>query len=111
MQRRTFLLGSAAGAAQSTIAAPNDTIRVACIGVRGQGRTHIARYLKMPKVEIAAVCDIDESVRNSRIADIESATGKRPKAYTDIRNVLDDRTIDAVSIATPNHHHTLQTIW
>ena len=41
----------------------------------------------------------------------KSLTGKRPAAYTDLRKLLEDKTIDAVSIATPNHHHTLQTIW
>jgi predicted dehydrogenase len=65
----------------------------------------------MANVEIAAVCDVDESVLNSRIADIEKATGKRPAAFTDLRKLLEDKSIDAISIATPNHHHTLQTIW
>jgi predicted dehydrogenase len=65
----------------------------------------------MPDVEIAAVCDIDESVLNARLGEIEKATGRRPAGYSDYRKLLDDKSIDAVSIATPNHHHTLQTIW
>jgi len=65
----------------------------------------------MPGVEIAAVCDIDESVLNARLGEIEKATGRRPAGYSDFRKLLDDKSIDAVSIATPNHHHTLQTIW
>jgi predicted dehydrogenase len=112
MDRRHFL-GSAisAGALLHTAAAANDTVRVACVGVRGRGRDHIRAYNAMDKVEIAAVCDIDESVLNTRIGDIEKAKGKRPVAYTDFRKLLEDKSIDAVSIATPNHHHTLQTIW
>jgi predicted dehydrogenase len=114
MQRRYFL-GSAisAGALLSRRAAasPNDTVRVACVGVRGRGRDHIRAYNQMANVEIAAVCDIDESVLNTRVSDIEKVKGKRPVAYTDIRKLLEDKTIDAISIATPNHHHTLQTIW
>jgi predicted dehydrogenase len=65
----------------------------------------------MANVEIAAICDIDESVLNARVGDLEKAKGKRPAAYTDFRKLLEDKSIDAVSIATPNHHHTLQTIW
>jgi predicted dehydrogenase len=65
----------------------------------------------MPNVEIAAVCDVDESILNARLDDIEKLGKKRPTGYTDFRKVLEDKNIDAVSIATPNHHHTLQTIW
>jgi predicted dehydrogenase len=113
MQRRHFLLGSAAAAiAQRTVlASPNDTVRVACVGVRSQGRAHINHYAKMPNVQIAAVCDIDESILNARLDDIEKLGQKRPTGYTDFRKLLEDKSIDAVSIATPNHHHTLQTIW
>jgi predicted dehydrogenase len=93
------------------VASPNDTVRVACVGVRGRGRSHIRAYSQMPNVEIAAICDIDESVLNARIGDLEKAKGKRPAAFTDLRKLLEDKSIDAISIATPNHHHTLQTIW
>jgi predicted dehydrogenase len=92
-------------------ASPNDTIRVACVGVRGQGREHLRHYGKMQNVEIAAVCDIDESVLNARLGDVEKMGRKRPAAYTDVRKLLEDKSIDAISIATPNHSHTLQTVW
>jgi predicted dehydrogenase len=113
MQRRYFLLGSAAAAIarRTAVASPNDTVRVACVGVRAQGHEHIRRYAKMPNVQIAAVCDVDESVLNARLDEIEKLGQKRPTGYTDFRKLLDDKSIDAVSIATPNHHHTLQTIW
>jgi predicted dehydrogenase len=93
------------------LGAPSDRVRVACVGVRGQGKTHIAHYAKMQNVEIAALCDIDESVLNARLADVEKLGHKRPAAFTDLRKLLEDKSIDAVSIATPNHNHTLQTIW
>ena len=86
-------------------------MRVACVGVRGQGREHIKRYSEMQNVEIAAICDIDESVLNARIDEVEKAGKKRPAAFTDFRKLLEDKSIDAISIATPNHWHTLQTIW
>ena len=114
MNRRYFLMSSAAagGAVSSkSIASPNDTIRIACVGIRGQGRSHIGQYLKLPKVAIAALCDVDDSILNDRLAMVEKASGKKPAAFKDFRKLLDDKSIDAVSIATPNHWHTLQTIW
>jgi len=113
MDRRYFL-GSAisAGVAlRARAASPNDTVRVACVGFHGRGKDHIRAYSGMSNVEIAALCDIDESVLNGQLDALEKAKGKRPAAYTDFRKLLEDRSIDAVSIATPNHQHTLQTIW
>src|SRR3954447_24738249 len=115
MHRRHFLMGSlaAAGAAvrSRAIASPNDTVRIACVGVHAQGREHIRRYSAMENVEIAAICDVDESVLNARVDELEKAGKKRPAPFTDLRKLLEDKSIDAISIATPNHHHTLQTIW
>jgi len=114
MNRRHFLMGAAAaGVAMRPRAAasPNDTVRVACCGVRGQGHTHLQKYSKMPNVEIVAICDIDESVLDKRVSEVEGWGKKRPVAYTDLRKLLEDKSIDAVSIATPNHNHTMQTVW
>jgi predicted dehydrogenase len=112
MERRHFLMTSAAaGSAAKGLASANDTVRVAVVGVRGQGNSHIREYAKMQNVEIAAVCDIDESVLDKRLGEIEGMGKKRPARFTDFRKVLEDKSIDAVSIATPNHNHTLQTVW
>ena len=113
MNRRYFLMGSAAavtahGAPQSSA---NGTVRVACVGVRGQGQSHIQAYAKMRNVEIAALCDIDGSILEHRLKDAEGLTGKRPAAFTDLRKLLEDKSIDVISIATPNHWHALQAIW
>ncbi len=114
MNRRYFFVSTAAAATSlkaSALASPNDTIRVGIAGLRGQGRSHIREYGGMKNVEIAAVCDIDESVLDQRIADIEKTGLKRPARYVSFRKMLEDKSIDAVSIATPNHSHTLQTVW
>ena len=114
MHRRYFLMGSAAAPAvirASALPSPNDTVRVASVGFNGQGRAHIQAYLKMPNVEIAAMCDVDESVLEKGCKMAEAAGKKRPAAYPDLRKLLEDKSIDAISIATPNHWHTLQTIW
>jgi predicted dehydrogenase len=113
MERRYFLMSTAAATAAraSSLASPNDTVRVACVGVRGQGNAHINAYAKMNNVEIAAICDIDEAVLQKRIGEVEKTGKKRPQSFTDVRKLLEDKSIDAISIATPNHTHTLITIW
>ncbi|HVX66262.1 MAG TPA: Gfo/Idh/MocA family oxidoreductase [Bryobacteraceae bacterium] len=114
MNRRHFLMSTAAAAGAlraNALASPNNRVRVACVGVRGQGRSHIEEYAQMKDVEIAALCDVDSNVLNDRLALVEKLSGKKPAGYSDLRKLLEDKSIDAISIATPNHHHTLQTIW
>ena len=120
INRRDFVTRSAGAMASATAAgggfsilsgSPNDTIRVAVVGVRGQGNAHIREYLRMPNVEIAALCDIDPVELNRRLGEIEKASGKRPAAYSDLRKVLEDKSINAISVATPNHWHSLMGIW
>jgi len=114
VDRRHFLMTSMALPAAlkaSALRSQNDTVRVAVVGFNGRGKAHISAYLKIPNVEIAALCDVDQAVLESGCKMMEAAGRKRPPTFTDIRKVLDDKSIDAVSIATPNFHHTLQTIW
>lgn len=92
-------------------ASPNDVIRVACIGVRGRGMAHVDEYAKMKGVEIAAVVDCDSSVLEKAAAAAEAKGGKRPAMLTDLRKVMEDKSIHAVSIATPNHWHSLAGLW
>lgn len=120
IKRREFLeQAMLAGAAASvpTIAAPalgstlsrrspNETIRVGVIGVRGRGRGHIAGFLRSPDSEVVAICDPDEGV-----IDLALEAAPNAKYHRDLRSMLDDPTIDAVSIAAPNHWHSLATIW
>jgi predicted dehydrogenase len=112
MDRRKFVLSSAAAATLASRAmGANERVRVAVVGVRGQGRSHLGAYGRIPGVEIAAICDIDENILDSRIAAVERTAGRKPERYTDIRKLLENKEIDAISIATPNHSHTLQVIW
>src|SRR2546426_5068097 len=111
MNRRHFLMRSAAAAVSMKAASANDMVRVACVGIRGQGNSHIHQYSKMPNVEIAALCDVDEDVLNKRLGEVENSGKKRPVSYTDVRKLLEDKSIDVISIATPNHWHSLIGIW
>src|SRR5689334_5467981 len=116
MNRRHFLIGSAAAlgtmsAARLSIASPNDTVRVACVGLRSRGKAHLGAYPKLPNVQIAAICDIDDEVLNGAAKSFETKGLPAPAKYKDLRKLLEDKSIDVISIATPNHHHTIQTIW
>jgi predicted dehydrogenase len=88
----------------------NDRVRLAIVGLRGSGEEHIRRYSELPNVEIAALCDIDDSVMREQLQVVRKM-GFQPKTHTDIRKLLEDKSIDAVSINTPNHWHALMAIW
>ena len=113
MHRRHFLMASAGALAAPRLgrSSPNETVRVACAGLRGRGKEHLDAYMGMPNVEIVAVCDVDDSVLQESVAYVLARGKRRPTAHADLRHALDDKSVDAVSIATPNHWHTLQTIW
>ena len=85
----------------------NDRVRVAVCGVKGRGKDHMDAFSHVPNVELAALCDVDDTVLNKR----RSEAGGSPRTFTDVRRLLEDQSIDAISIATPNHWHALMAIW
>ncbi len=95
----------------------NETIRVAVAGINGRGGEHIREYANMKGVEIAYLVDPDSRLFASRVKSIEKLTGDhgvhgaRPTCVQDLRKALEDKQLDAVSIASPNHWHSLLTIW
>ena len=114
MNRRYFLMSTAAATATQAVKAapgPNDTIRVAVVGCGGRGSSHMSAWTSMPGVELAALVDVDDSHSERYIGTLQRQNKKPVPTFRDIRKVLEDKNIDAVSIATPNHWHTLQTIW
>ncbi len=108
---------AAAAAAAAPLAAPvvraaaNDTIRIAVIGVRGRGGSHTKAWLGNSSVEVAALVDADTAVAGNLLKAVEKKQGKKPAFYQDARKMLEDKSIDAVSIATCNHTHSLFAIW
>lgn len=118
--RRSFLKASLAAAAATSfttaasarkIVGANDRIRLAVVGVRGRGWNHVEGYKSIPGVEIAYFCDVDENVLRKRLADAEAMSLPKPQTEVDFRKLLEDKNLDAVSIATPNHWHSLMGIW
>jgi predicted dehydrogenase len=121
ISRRRFLQSTAAGSsmlllgtrASGNIQGANDRLRIAVCGLNGRGQSHIQGWMDQDNVEIAYLVDVDQKVRDRAVKSVtEKAQGKWiPKGISDVREALDDKNLDAVSIATPNHWHSLITIW
>ena len=102
----------AGGAAIRGLASPNDTVRVAVVGCGGgRGSSHVNAWSGMPNVEVVALCDVDESHMANKLKMLEAKGLKKPATFVDFRKLLDDKGIDAVVIALPNHWHALATVW
>lgn len=90
----------------------NGNLRVALVGLNGRGQSHLGNFAKRKDCDIVAVCDADESVGQKKgVENVEKARGNKPEFYQDIRKLLENKNIDVVSIATPNHWHALGAIW
>ena len=122
IHRRSFIKTSGAVTAGTLVSpqllgrhsaknSPNDTVRVAVIGIRSRGMDHCRALAQIPNVSIATLCDIDQRLLPGAAVEVAKLTGHRPATATEYRKVLEDPNIDAVSIATPNHWHALQCIW
>ncbi|HCC58995.1 MAG TPA: gfo/Idh/MocA family oxidoreductase [Solibacterales bacterium] len=112
--RRNFLTTAAAAlaaGAASPLRGANDRVNLAIVGLGGRGRDHIEEYSKLPDARIAAVCDVNQEALERGQAQVLKLTGSKPKGYADMRQVFDDKEIQAVSMPLPNHWHALATIW
>jgi len=117
VSRRTFLkrtsLATGAGAAllpHARVLGANDDLRVAVVGFNSQGKTHLRALRELQGVRVVAVCDCDRDVLDREV----NAAKKRNEqldGYTDIRKLLENKNIDAITTATPDHWHALATIW
>jgi predicted dehydrogenase len=101
------------GEADTKPASANDTLRVAVCGCRprGRGMEHIAGWNNLKDVRITTLCDVDSNVTGPAVKAVAKRNGSEPTVVQDIRRLLDDKSIDAISVATPNHWHALATIW
>ena len=123
LTRRNFLrtTSAAAGAsflitgtkASGKVLGANDRLRIAVAGLNGRGKSHIDGWMKENNVELAYLIDPDKDVLARAMKGVEGKTqGKfNTKGVSDVREALADKSVDAISIATPNHWHTLMTIW
>ena len=89
----------------------NDQLRVAVVGVHGRGKEHLPGFAGRNNCVITTICDADSAVIGDAMKYVENKQGKAPKFEQDIRKVVEDKDIDVVTIATPNHWHALAAIW
>ncbi len=118
INRRKFVTTSLAAAGAVALAprlskaqSPNEKIGIAVIGAGGRGGAHIGQFLKDKRTDILYIVDVDEAKGNARCDAIAKSQSFRPKLFSDMRRVLDDPSVDAISTATPNHWHALCGIW
>ncbi len=112
MNRREFLgTAMAAAAVPGQAVAANDKVNVAIIGVGGRGSNHVRDFARRTSANLAAVCDVDQAQTERAVQTYYKARNTKPKVYADMRKLYEDKDVDAVFIATPNHWHALATIW
>ena len=112
--RRDFLKQSAlASAAVLTSSnafafrgAPNEKVIMGIMGTNSRGAFLAKTFANLPNVEVGFICDPDEKVLAKTIAEIEKQTGKKPKGFADIRKMLEQKDLDGLAIAAPDHWHT-----
>ncbi|HEX4129909.1 MAG TPA: Gfo/Idh/MocA family oxidoreductase [Pirellulales bacterium] len=115
MHRREFLAASATtllpGASRAAAKdSANDRITVAVAGARGRGRKLLENFTALDKVDLKYVCDLDPTVLGQQTDTMASRTGRRPEAISDFRRALDDKSVDALVLGTPDHWHAIPTI-
>ena len=120
--RRDFLKRSAAAGFAATFAVSgakasgkilgaNDRVRIAVVGINSRGQGHIHNYCRMKNVEVAYLVDPDSRLFPMRSRWVKDHAGNTPNCVQDLREALEDNSLDAISIASPNHWHSLQAIW
>src|SRR5579871_4243764 len=120
LTRRNFLKNTLAAAASVTIAGTkssgrvlgaNEVIRIGVAGLNGRGGSHVNAFTRMEGVQVTYLIDPDTRTFARRVKEVEGRGRNTPQTVQDIRRALQDRNLDAISIATPNHWHALMTTW
>ncbi|NQT16318.1 MAG: Gfo/Idh/MocA family oxidoreductase [Planctomycetes bacterium] len=107
----SLISNAAAALAADTAASANDKLNVMVCGVRSRGNAHVRLFAKNRGCHVKYICDVDEAIGQDRVDEFEKQFGYRPKFVRDMRQGFDDKDLDVVVIATPNHWHTLAGIW
>src|SRR3954463_12767326 len=108
---RRFFLGAATAAAATRVWGANDRVNVAIVGLGGRGFSHLNIYSKLPEARVVGLCDVNQAARERAQATLLKNTGEKAKEFEDMREAFADASVEAVSIATPNHWHALAAIW
>ncbi|WP_149274617.1 Gfo/Idh/MocA family protein [Pareuzebyella sediminis] len=113
--KKTAVAGSGVIAAPSIVSASvfgaNDRINAAVLGINGRGKSHIEGFMAQKNVQITTLCDPDMNLLKKRQQSFKETYNKDVSLEQDLRRVMDDKDIDVISIASPNHWHALSVIW
>ena len=118
--RRSFIKKSAAAGSGLALAptiipakafGANDRVRAAVLGLNGRGQSHVNSLMAQQNVEVSILCDPDMKVLRKRHKEFNEKFSIDPLLEQDLRRVMDNKDIDVVSIASPNHWHALSVIW
>ena len=104
LYRRSFLLG-AAGAAAAYVVPPADQVTLGVIGSGGRGTFVMTTFQKDAALRVAAICDVYEPNLENALSVASKVPGTRPKPYRNYKELLADKDVQAVLIATPEHWH------
>ncbi|MXV15146.1 Gfo/Idh/MocA family protein [Hufsiella ginkgonis] len=103
----TMLLSPSLSYAHSLFSgSPADKVVLGVMGTNSRGSFLSKTFARLPNVEVGYICDVDATVLERSIADIEKITGKRPKGFTDIRKMLEVNDFDGLAVSAPDHWHT-----
>lgn len=111
MTRRSFFQGAALAASATRVIGANDRIQLGIVGLGGRGTAHLRNFIKIPGAQVVALCDVNQAARERAQARLMSETSAKGKEYADMRELFADKSVDAISTATPNHWHALTAIW
>ena len=107
----SFIPNAAESLAADSAASANDKLNVMVCGVRGRGNAHVGLFARNRGCHVKYICDVDEAIGHNRVDGFEKQFGYRPKFVRDMRQGFDDKDLDVVVVATPNHWHALAGIW
>ena len=102
--KRSLLTSAALAVPFAKVRGANDDIRVAAVGVRGRGRGLINNFNDIPGARVVAVCDVDRNMLDREVKKFKDR-GEKVQGYQDYRQMLKDKSLDIVAIATPDHWH------
>jgi len=104
-------MGAAAAASAMRVYGANERVNVAIVGLGGRGSNHLSNYSRLTEARVVGLCDVNQAARERSQATLLKNTGEKAKEFVDMREAFADPSVEAVSIATPNHWHALAAIW
>ena len=108
---RRFFMGAATAVSAMRVWGANERVNLAIVGLGGRGGNHLNVYSRLPEAHVVGLCDVNQAARERAQATLLKNTSEKAKEFEDMRDAFADASIEAVSIAAPNHWHALAAVW